>query len=503
VRRLLLQSNAAVYARLPNPAFRLLAALLLLQGTPAAHAAPSALPAPALAALQRAKVPAEAMSVLVQEAGGPRTLLAHQNRELRNPASLIKLLTTYAALDQLGPAWSWSTPVYVQGAVQDGVLDGNVVLRGSGDPKLVLEQLWLLLRRLQALGVREVRGDFVLDRSAFAPMDGAAGDFDGDATRPYNVRADALMINFKAVVYTFVPDPARGVARVLAEPELGAAAGAAAAGTPTVPLAPGPCEDWRAGLKPVATEAGYRFTGRYPAACGELVWALADPDPARYGARLLQAMWREMGGRLGGTVREGTVPEGLKPLFEHRSEPLAQLVRDINKHSSNVMSQQLFLSLPLQREPGTAATPDAAREWMRRWATERLGELPEGFVLDNGSGLSRTTRVTARWLARLLQHAWASPVMPELMGSLPVSGTDGTLRRSRASAGRAHLKTGSLRDAAGVAGYVLSDSGRRYVVVALIHHPNAPAARAALDAIVQWAIRDGGETDGALGAPVR
>ncbi|MEN9416819.1 MAG: hypothetical protein RI988_439 [Pseudomonadota bacterium] len=478
--------------------------LLPLLALGCAQAAPAALPAQAVAALQRAKVPADAMSVVVQEAGGPRTLLAHQHRELRNPASLIKLLTTYAALDQLGPAWSWATPVYLHGTVQDGVLDGNVVLRGSGDPKLVVEQVWLLLRRLQAMGVREVRGDFVLDRSAFAPVEGAAGDFDGDATRPYNVRADALMMNFKAVVYTFVPDPPRGVARVVAEPELGAATGAAAAaGAPTVPLAAGPCEDWRTGLKPVAAEAGYRFTGRYPAACGELVWALADPDPARYGARLVQAMWREMGGRLGGTVREGSVPEGLKPLFEHRSEPLAQLVRDINKHSSNVMSQQLFLSLALQREPATPATPDAAREALRRWATERLGELPEGFVLDNGSGLSRTTRVTAQWLARLLQHAWASPVMPELMGSLPVSGTDGTLRRSRASAGRAHLKTGSLRDAAGVAGYVLSDSGRRYVVVALIHHPNAPAARAALDAIVQWAIRDGGAADGATGATVR
>ena len=425
--------------------------------------------------------------MIVQEAGGPRTLLAHEHRQLRNPASLIKLLTTYAALDQLGPAWTWSTPVALHGTLADGVLDGHVHLRGSGDPKLVLEQMWLLLRRLQAAGVREVRGDFVLDRSAFAPAEGSAADFDGDATRPYNVRADAFMVNFKAVVYTFVPDLARGVARVVAEPELGAPAPAPV----TVPLASGPCEDWRAGLKAAPAEAGYRFTGRYPAACGELVWALADPDPARYAARVIETMWREMGGRLTGSVREGSAPEGARPLFEHRSEPLAQVVRDINKHSSNVMSQQLFLTLALQRDPKVPASAEGAREALRRWATERLGEPPEGFVLDNGSGLSRTTRVTAQWLARLLQHAWASPAMPELMASLPVSGTDGTLRRSRASAGRAHLKTGSLRDAAGVAGYVLSDSGRRYVVVALLNHAQAPAARPALDAIVQWAIRDG------------
>ena len=476
-----------------RPASTLLALALLLAavlvGGPAR--ASGALPAEALAALQRARVPAEALSVVVQEAGTPRTLLAHEPRQLRNPASLIKLLTTYAALDQLGPAWTWSTPVLLHGTLADGVLEGHVHLRGSGDPKLVIEQMWLLLRRLQAAGVREVRGDFVLDRSAFAAAEGTAADFDGDATRPYNVRADALMVNFKVVVYTFVPDLARGVARVTAEPDLAAAMGGGAAAPVTVPLSSGPCEDWRTALRAMPADTGYRFTGRYPAACGELAWALADPDPTRYAGRVIEAMWREMGGRLAGTVREGPAPEGARPLFEHRSEPLAQVVRDINKHSSNVMSQQLFLTLALQRDPRTPASAEGAREALRRWSTERLGEPPEGFVLDNGSGLSRTTRVTAQWLARLLQHAFASPVMPELMASLPVSGTDGTLRRSRASAGRAHLKTGSLRDAAGVAGYVLSDSGRRYVVVALVNHAQAQAARPALEAIVQWAIRDG------------
>jgi serine-type D-Ala-D-Ala carboxypeptidase/endopeptidase (penicillin-binding protein 4) len=93
-------------------------------------------------------------------------------------------------------------------------------------------------------------------------------------------------------------------------------------------------------------------------------------------------------------------------------------------------------------------------------------------------------------LVRLLQVAWASQMMPELVSSLPISGQDGTLRRSRATPGRAHLKTGSLRDVAGVAGYVLSNSGRRYVLVAVVNHANANAARPAIDALVQWAIDD-------------
>ncbi|MBC8057965.1 MAG: D-alanyl-D-alanine carboxypeptidase, partial [Rhizobiales bacterium] len=118
------------------------------------------------------------------------------------------------------------------------------------------------------------------------------------------------------------------------------------------------------------------------------------------------------------------------------------------------------------------------------------GSASAAFVVDNGSGLSRDARVSAQGLTRLLQAAWASPVMPELIASLPVSGVDGTLKRSRATLGRAHLKTGSLRDVAGVAGYVLANSGRRYVVVAIANHANANAARPAFDALVQWAASD-------------
>ena len=204
-----------------------------------------------------------------------------------------------------------------------------------------------------------------------------------------------------------------------------------------------------------------------------------------------EALWRDMGGKLAGRVLDGSAPLQLKPSFESKSAPLADVVRDINKYSNNVMAQQLFLTLALQRQPGQPATPEAARAVLRDWLAARVGELPPGLQLDNGSGLSRDARISAALLARLLQLGWNSAVMPELMSSLPLNGLDGTLRRSRATPGRAHLKTGSLRDVAGIAGYVLSDSGRRYVLVALINHPNANAARPALDALVQWSLRDG------------
>jgi D-alanyl-D-alanine carboxypeptidase/D-alanyl-D-alanine-endopeptidase (penicillin-binding protein 4) len=445
-----------------------------------------AMPPEVESALQRARVPPDAMSIVLQEAGTGRTLLSHNAQTPVNPASLAKLLTTLAALDQLGPAWTWVTPVWLQGSVNDGVLDGSLVIKGTGDPKLVVERVWLLLRRVQQLGVREIRGDIVLDRSAFAPLQADPAEFDGDPTRPYNVQPDALLLNFKSVTYSFVPDLPRGVALVGVDPAL--------AGTQvdrSARLSAGPCEDWRTGLKAsFADTTRIRFAGSYPTACGELNWPVADADPGSYNARLIEALWRDMGGKLSGRIVDGSAPVGVKPSFELKSPPLADVVRDINKFSNNVMAQQLFLTLALQRQPGQPATAEAARAVLRDWLVARTGELPPGVQLDNGSGLSREARLSAALLARLLQQAWSSPAMPELISSLPVNGLDGTLRRSRATAGRAHLKTGSLRDVAGIAGFVLSDSGRRYVLVAIINHPNANAARPALDALVQWSLRD-------------
>jgi len=465
----------------PTTLGRLSAWLLAL----AATAASARLPGEVYAALDRARIPADAVAVLVQEVGSARNRLAWRADAPVNPASLTKLLTTYAALDLLGPAWTWNTPVWLQGSVSEGVLEGNLVIKGSGDPKLVPERLWLLLRRVQQLGVREIRGDIVLDRSAFSVPDQNPADFDGEPLRPYNVRADALLLAYRSVLVGFTPDPARGVALVSVDPPL-----AGVQVDLTVPLSNATCGDWRGELKAdFGDPARLRLAGSFPAACGEKSWPVAYAEPRRYDERMLVGLWREMGGRLTGSVREGLAP-ATPPSFTSVSPALSEVVREVNKFSNNVMAQQVFLTLGLVREG--RGTPEAAREVLRRWLAERIGRHAEGAVIDNGSGLSRETRLSAQQLARVLQSAWGSTVMPELAASLPVSGVDGTLIRSKAPAGRAHLKTGSLRDVAGVAGYVLANDGRRFVLVAIVNHPNANAARSAIDTLVQWVIHDGG-----------
>ena len=444
-------------------------------------AAAQALPPEVDAALERARVPREAVTFYVapvDAAGAPR--LAHRVDIGMNPASVAKLLTTFAALELLGPAFSWSTPVYLEGQLREGTLAGNVYIKGQGDPKLVVERLWLLLRRLQALGVRRIEGDIVLDRSAFniPPVD--PGAFDGEPLRPYNAAPDALLVNFKSVVLTFTPE-ASGQARVQVDPPL-----AGVQWPTTVPLAAGACSDWRGALRPdFADPLRPRFAGSYLQACGELNWPLAFADPASYAMRAVSALWAGIGGELTGQVREGRVPAQLKPAFEFASPPLGEVIRDINKFSNNVMAQQVFLTLGLQlRGSGSF---QSSRDVMRAWWVERFGG--EAPVTDNGSGLSRSERITARQLAQMLHAAWASPLMPDLMASLPASGLDGTLRRGRRNVGLAHLKTGSLRDVAGVAGYVHGAGGKRYVLVAIANHANANAARPAFDALVEWAAR--------------
>ncbi|HEY2558590.1 MAG TPA: D-alanyl-D-alanine carboxypeptidase/D-alanyl-D-alanine-endopeptidase [Caldimonas sp.] len=487
-------SSSALRARIGRAAALAAAALLAAAAAteaasargstrPPAGSETRALPRTVESALVRGGLPRDAMVAWVQEVDAARPRLAWQADKAVNPASLMKLVTTFAGLELLGPAYTWSTPVWLQGTIADGVLTGNVVIKGNGDPKLVLERLWLLVRRLQQAGIREIRGDIVLDRSAFVPGDINPADFDGEPLRPYNAGADALLLNYRSVLLTFTPDPGRGVATIAVDPPL-----AGVQVDASVPMTSGPCDDWRGALRGELDDPlRMHFAGVFQIACGEKVWPIAYADPKSYNARALAGLWAEEGGKMSGSVRDGTAP-ALTPSFELRSPALAEVIRDINKLSNNVMAQQLFLTLAAtQRGTGT---PEAAREVVRDWLKSRVGSAASVAVISNGSGLSRDSRLSAALLGRLLQAAWSSAVMPELMSSLPVAGIDGTLRRAKGAPGRAHLKTGSLRDVVGVAGYVLADSGRRYVVVGIVNHVNANAARPALEALAEWAASD-------------
>ena len=464
----------------------LLAALALALALAPALAA-AQLPPPVREALAKAGVPESAVAAVVEPAAGGTRLVSHNPDRPLNPASAIKLVTTYAALDLLGPAYAFRTDALATGELSGGVLSGDLVLKGGGDPKLTYERLWQLLRQLRARGLREIRGDVILDRSFFAPVAHDPAKFDGKPRRAYNVGPDALLLNFKAVDFRFVPG-ADGV-RVVGEPDF-----------PNVQVASrvkpvrGPCNHWRGGLDFEVEENGLLatvvFTGTYPVDCGEKAWPLALFDSDRYAESAFRWLWSEVGGRLAGKVRPGTAPAGAALLLRFESEPLAALVRDVNKFSNNVMARQIFLTLSAEKA-GVPGEAGASERLVREWLAAK-GIAAPGLVLENASGLSRVERISAGALAAVLRSAWAGPVMPELVSSLSLFAVDGTFKsKNGAFAGQAHLKGGTLDGVQSVAGYVLDARGERRVVVMIMNHENANRAQAALDALVEWTWRAG------------
>lgn len=427
--------------------------------------------------LKAVGIPPSSVAVFVQEVGASRPALAERAAVSVNPASLMKLVTTYAALELLGPAYRWKTEAYLDA--------DDLVLRGTGDPKLNYESFWMLLRALHGRGLREIRGDVVLDRSWFGPV--ADGRIDDDTFRPYNVAPDALLVNFKSVRFNFLPQFERNFVQVFAEPAL-----------PDLQIVNGlriverSCPEGRAFRELIGASFEPRppratFSGVYPASCGERDLNVALYEPEDYVAAMIRQLWREMGGSWTGKLRNGTASPAARLLYTHESEPLSQIVRDINKYSNNVMARQLFLTLAAEAA-GPPAMPENASRAIQEWLATKQLRAPE-LVLENGSGLSRAERISAASLAAILQAAARSPVMPEFVASLPIAGTDGTMRkrmRAVSGTGQAHIKTGLLSDVRSIAGYVLDKRGRRFVVVMIVNHPRAPEAQEALDALVSW-----------------
>lgn len=456
--------------------------LLAILAIAAAEAA--ALPSAVADALREAGIPEQNISILVRSVDAGPALIRLNAAEPRNPASVMKLLTTFAALELLGPAHTWKTEALADGRPVAGRLEGNLYLRGSGDPRLALEQFWLFLRQLRVRGVTEITGDLVLDRSAFSlpPHDPAA--FDNEPLRPYNAGPDALLVNLKSLSVVLHPETEE--ARVVMLPET---PGADRAVLNRLTLSNGNCGDWREKLRFDMNGETVTVRGDYAANCGDKVLNLSPFRADSQVDGLFRALWEELGGTLRGTVRNGATPTGARLLAVHESPTLGEIVREINKYSNNVMARQVFLTLDDSRP----ATTEGARRRIRAWLAARGLDM-ESLVLDNGSGLSRKERISADDLARLLQAAWQSPVMPELAASLPLAGVDGTLKKrlgNSPASGRAHLKTGYLENVRALAGYVLDDSGKRWIVVFMINDPRSRHGKPAMDALLQWVAERG------------
>ena len=437
-----------------------------------ARANPTGLPSAVSNLMQARGIPESSLSVVIKKVGSKQSTISHYPDTSRNPASAMKLVTTAAALQLLGPQHRWHTQALVHGQVQGNTLDGDLILKGGGDPWLVIERFWLLARQLRDRGIAHIRGDLVIDDTLFDQRAIDINPIDGKSTRTYNTPPSALLVNFGATAITI--SSRQNTVNISAKPPATTLKIQNA-----VDLNNADCaqkgRQIQFDLKQGALGAALSVGGRYPADCGASTYrrTLLSHGPYVYG--VFKALWQQLGGTLSGGWRYAKTPGSAMPMAQLESVSLTEVIRYINKFSNNVMARNLLLTLGTHHPP---ATPDKAATKIKKWL-DQSGVMMPKLNIDNGAGLSRDARISAQGLAALLESAAAWAWWPEFLGSLPIAEVDGSLKKrfqNIAQPGRLRLKTGLLKDARALAGYVIDRNGDLWVVVILHNHPKAASS---------------------------
>jgi D-alanyl-D-alanine carboxypeptidase/D-alanyl-D-alanine-endopeptidase (penicillin-binding protein 4) len=438
-------------------------------------------------ALKSAGIPQENVAIYVQAVDADSPTLSLNADKPMNPASVMKLVTTYTALEKLTPAYRWKTEVYRDGEVRHGVLHGNLIIKGYGDPNFQVQDFWRLLMRLQQIGIHSIQGNFIIDKTYFSPLPIEA-PFDDEVWRAYNAKSSAFLVGGRKTSLQFeVVEGKVTVNQEFALPEVKIHS--------ALKLREGECGDWRSfmdyAVTPQKHSVNVTLKGSYSAQCESRYLELSLFDDEMYAFFTFKKLWSELGGKFKGKLAVQAMPENATKLFEQHSAPLGESVRDINKWSNNLMARQLLLTLAAEDNPWMATEAHGAEVVKQQLAQLQLAS--DTLVVENGSGLSRVERIGAEQLGRMLVKAFHRPVMPELLASLPIVGLDGTAKsRLQDSPVRAqvHIKTGSINGVSAVAGYVIDQQGRRYVVIMLVNHAKASQTRQAQDKLIEWVYDD-------------
>ena len=450
--------------------------------------------------LQAAGIPPEAMATVAVRVATGEKYLAHQADRAFQPASTLKLLTALVALERLGPAWRGRSELVSSAPLQEDVLRGDLVLRGSADPDLTAPAFARLLLAVRNQGVREIAGDLLLDATFFAPArtDIGAPPFDETPEFRYNVIPDAIFLNGWLLGLELHSD--KSTVRVAMTPALDGVSVESA-----MTLVERDCKLWEDGWKLPQVEKSadgrirIRLVGEFPRDCTTSA-DISVLDRLDFADRLFRALWRDLGGTIKGQVTFLAAPGG-RSFGSHHSRALGEMVRDINKDSDNPVTRIVYLALgTLAEGPAGGDTLARSERLVRAWMKEK-GIDDAGLVLENGSGLSRTERISASQLAQVRRAARASRWAPEFTAALPIAGVDGGMRRrliDSPAAANARIKTGTLRDVSAVAGFVEDNAGETFIVVAMINHPRATGsvARPILDAYIDAVARGGAKAGG-------
>ncbi|QWE04262.1 D-alanyl-D-alanine carboxypeptidase/D-alanyl-D-alanine-endopeptidase [Polynucleobacter sp. JS-JIR-II-50] len=480
----------------------------------AGETASPALPPSVVSSLERNQIPLDAVSISVVEIESGRLgkntakkVLDWRGGDPMNPASTMKLLTTLSGLDILGPQYRWRTNVYTDGIIRQGILKGNLYLQGTGDPKLVPEELAKMMKDLQGLGIQKIDGNLFFDRSAYAASVMEHNTIDGEALRAYNVPPDPLLYAFRTLSFQLGKSRTADFIDITYTPPL-----SQLKVSNQMQLVDRSCDNWKSGIRfnldpEVASNTDQpltaQFSGAFPNSCKGVNFNVVALDANTFLTQGFAAAWELAGGSWvqAPIGKDGSVPLAARLLLQFEGSKLADDVVDINKYSNNVMARQVLLTLALDKM-GKPATTDNGELVIQSWLKQNGLDF-QGLVIENGSGLSRNEAISASQMNQLLLTARNLPVGDIFYNSLPIAGTDGTMRHRLMVQLRkflhlkkkpeARIKTGSLADVRAISGYVMSKSGKMYAVTSFINHPNAWRGLEAHDQLLSWLLEDGPE----------
>ncbi len=438
-------------------------------------------------AINQSNISSEQLSASVIAIDDGDLALAWRDNKQVSPASTAKIITTLMGLEILGPHWRWKTQFIAHGHIKKGILNGNLVIIGGGNPGYVIEDLWRDLWILKMRGLKKITGDIIIDRSLFAKLPSSIA-FDSESRRPYTKEADSALLNYQSVTFSITPNQNTGLATVAAMTPINKLK---APRTIKLDTANPKCIQWRQRMAVDAhKEWQPHFMGKFPADCPEKFFSYTIDNANDYWQSTLATLMPQAGIDFKGKVRSGVAPEAQQVLLVSDSDDLATVTRTTNKFSNNVTARHIFLTTGLVASgQKQGATYTMARTTLDAWL-KNIG-IEDPVYLENGSGLSRFSSVTARAMTAILRYGVTHPRGNEWISSLPIAGFDGTMKKREAAMGHAYIKTGLLNNVKTIAGIVYAKSGKRYAIFASLLGPGATEAEQVHDALIDWVYTEG------------
>ena len=407
----------------------------------------------------------------------------HNEKKLFNSASLVKIITTYIGLKELGPDFSWQSDFYYTGDIVGGTLKGDIIFKGTGDASFSVEDLERMIREIQRKGINRIEGNLLFDSTYFGEIPNEV-TFDNDPMRAYNVLPSAISLQSNTINFRF--NSKKNKVKIEATPNI-----KALKIVNNIKSTREKCLSWREKLsyetKVNEQQGSLNFRGKFSKNCKVKEIDLAMLDWQTYFYHTFKQKWLDNGGWFNGNFINTSEPlDDDRLLVSHYSDPLSNLIRDTNKYSLNLMSRNLMLTV-IANENNVHPTEKMVNPYIKNWLSKNKIDN-EGLFIDNGAGLSRDIMISVNQFLMILQNIYYDPMMPEIISSFPIAGIDGTLKKRMKNSPirmKGHFKTGSMNEVSAMAGFFLNNDKEMNIFVFMMNGKKANMSQNFQEALIE------------------